>query len=137
MKKYKLIINIILFVVLLSSLIAFALMINPCNIFFDNYSIYRDWVKIESSTGLEQELSITLSRFLQTLFAVIFSALSTITSAVFLFMFNLKKPLVDKFQAKLAARNQKRAAAKAERAEADRQAKIAELEKQLEELKKD
>lgn len=52
---------------------------------------------------------------------------------IILFAFPVFKPLVDKHN----ARKQKRAEARAERAEADKQAKIEELERQLEELKKD
>lgn len=47
--------------------------------------------------------------------------------------FTIFKPLLDKLQ----ARKEQRLQAKTERAEANKQAKIIELEKQLEELKKD
>lgn len=51
--------------------------------------------------------------------------------------FPVFKPLVEKLQAKSQARKHSKEQAKAARAEANKQAKIAELESQLEELKKD
>ncbi len=51
--------------------------------------------------------------------------------------FPVFKPLIDKFNAKRAARKEQRAAVKAEQAEAAKQARIEQLQAELDELKKD
>ena len=70
-------------------------------------------------------------------YAILFTLvlLTTLTAIILIAIkdFPVFKPLLDK----LNAHKQKRVQAKAERAEADKQTKIAELEAQLEELKND
>lgn len=68
-----------------------------------------------------------------TLYLLSFTSLLAVFITIAIKSFPVFKPLVDKHN----ARKQKRAEARAERAEADKQAKIEELERQLEELKKD
>ncbi len=75
--------------------------------------------------------------FYKTLSYAIISVLAAISSLVSIILIAVKdfpvfKPIVDKF----TARKEKCAQAKAERTEAKKQAKISELEAQLEELKK-
>lgn len=78
--------------------------------------------------GAESYLKTTLIYFLLNLIGAVGVAVSIV-------LFNLDD--IKKLIAKCQSGNEKRAAAKAEKAEADKQAKIAELEAKLEELKKD
>lgn len=67
------------------------------------------------------------------------ASLSTLVAMIIIAIkdFPFFKPLVDKFNAKRAARKEQRAAVKAEQAEAAKQARIEQLQAELDELKKD
>lgn len=73
--------------------------------------------------------------FHKTIVYFLLNLVGAIGVAVSIVLFNLED--IKKLIAKCQSGNEKRAAAKAEKAEADKQAKIAELEAELEELKKD
>ncbi len=67
------------------------------------------------------------------------AAIATLAAMIIIAIkdFPVFKPLVDKFNAKRAAHKQASDAAKAEKAEADKKARIEKLTAELEELKKD
>lgn len=86
MKKYKLIINIILIAVIVFSVISFSLTIPSCSNYLSGYNELESWGSLANIS----ELKGLKDYFLQTLFAIIFSALSAIASAVTLFLLNFK-----------------------------------------------
>lgn len=90
----------------------------------------QDWVRIwREMFDLYFPYGIlSLLATLGTLVALIFVAIKD---------FPVFKPLIDKFNAKRAARKEQRAAVKAEQAEEAKQARIEQLQAELDELKKD
>ena len=92
-----------------------------------NYLVFFD-----ETSGITQQLMtrgiLALLASLATLAAIIIIAIKD---------FPVFKPLVDKFNAKRAAYKEQREAVKAEQAEAAKQARIEQLQAELDELKKD
>lgn len=86
MKKYKLIINIILISIIVFSVVAASLTIPSCTNYLRGYNELKGWGSLANIS----ELNGLKDYFLQTLFAIIFSALSAIASAVTLFLLNFK-----------------------------------------------
>lgn len=81
MKKCKLLFNVLFCCTFILSLVSFALMIKLCNNCYSNYKMISEIPFADTSDSL--------SLFLQTFFAVIFSGLSAIASAVTAVIFNL------------------------------------------------
>lgn len=130
----------IVWLILSLCLIAIALlqMINNIQVYQHNYEVVKQLNEdYDGNLPSDSAFVVSLNKTLQSmiLMIIIFSC-SLLTFAIVMFI-PIKefifKPLLDK----LNERKQKHAQAKAERAEETKQAKIAELEQQLEELKKD
>lgn len=114
-------------------------MINNIQVYQHNYEIFKSLNEdYGGNLPSDSDFVVSLNKSLLSMIRmiIIFScSLLTFLIAMFLAVkeFSVFKPIVDK----LTERKQKHAQAKAERAEETKQAKIAELESQLEELKKD
>lgn len=104
-----------------------------------------EWIKTDPifSDPEREDLVYTYNLHLATTLSygipALIAALSTLAAMVIIAIkdFPVFKPLVDKFNAKRAAHNEQRAAVKAEQAEEAKQARIEQLQAELDELKKD
>ena len=134
MKKYKILINVLLVCICVFAIISCGLMIKLCNNCYSNYISL-----VEVSTRFPDAVNLTesLSLFLQTLFAVLFSGLSAIASGFLLIILNFTdaKNALFKHSQLTKERKNAKAQAKAERAEEAKQAKIQALEDELNQLK--
>lgn len=127
-------------------LFVLALLIAVAVDYADFIGIYNDMIAetkrhpeyVSYSRTLAHEIQIRntyISYFVPTILA----AFATLAAIIILAIrdFPVFKPLVDKFKAKRAARKEQRAAEKTEQAETAKQERIAELQAELDELKKD
>lgn len=142
MKKYKILINVFLLLIFLMSIYCIVISAEYCNLYWERYILEKEF-KIANKIEDNFAVNLYLSNSLKFTFLTVFPAITCILSIVIMVVLNLKiikahgsvffEPATQKLEAKKQARNE----AKALKAEESKQAKIAELQAQLEELKKD
>lgn len=143
MKKYIIYINVFISFIFIVSLITLIIISPIISDNLDAYSIMINNPSIETNEELELELyNYLVNLAVKKIIIVVLSAIATLASVVTLIILNLKvfrsvdfAEVIANAESKAQARKAKRVQIKSERAEADKQAKIQELEKQLEELK--
>lgn len=142
MKKYIIYINVFISFIFIVSLITL-IIISP--IISDNLDAYSFMLANNSFESEVQQMTFykaLMNLAVKKIIIVVLSAIAALASVVTLIILNLKvfrsvdfAEVIANAESKAQARKAKRVQIKSERAEADKQAKIQELEKQLEELK--
>lgn len=145
MKKSKIIVNVLLLCILFFNIIIFAVLINPCRNYYEVFLSYKDtlnswsWDKDNIFDNIQNTANECFHYFLQTIFPIIFAALSALISGALLIILNVTDAKNAIFKHKQITEERKAAKeqAQAERAEEAKQAKIKALEEELQRLKND
>lgn len=95
MKKYKILINVLLACICVLGILCFGLMIDPCKLNLEAWNNVQESLSYEITDSafvesLKKAANEYWSNFLKFLFTILFSALSAIASAVAAVIFNLR-----------------------------------------------